>query len=148
MIQSVKRIFVAAIVVVLSACATAPGQKFSGLASPAKNQGDVYLYRTSALFASGQAFTVTLDGNKVGDLYNASYLHLRLSPGEYSLKVSPGGFAQSSDLPIQLDPGKTSFLQYDFTSGPLANVFFIGSSIQPRNQEQALLDMKELNSAK
>lgn len=147
MIQSIKRLFIVAMAVVLSACATAPGQKFSGLTDPGKDRGDVYLYRASALFASGQSFEVALDGKKVGDLFNASYLHLRLAPGKYTLKVSPGGLAKTSDLQIQVEPGVTSFYQYDFVTGPIANVFFIGSSIQPRKQEQALLDLKELNSA-
>lgn len=137
-----------ACVLFLGACATAPGPKFSGVAVPANDRSDVYLYRTNAFFANGQAFTVMLDGNKVGDLYNASFLHLQLLPGQHALKVSPGGMGKSSEFQIQLEPGTTSFLQYDFVTGPLANVFFIGSSIQPRNQEQAMLDMKELNSAK
>ncbi len=148
MIQSIKRIFVAAMAVVLSACATAPGPKFAGLTDPGKDQSDVYLYRTSAIFASGQSFEVALDGKKAGDLFNASYLHLRLAPGKYMLKVSPGGMAKTSDLQIQLEPGTVSFYQYDFVTGPLANVFFVGSSIQPRSREQALHDLKELNSAK
>jgi hypothetical protein len=91
---------------------------------------------------------VILNDSKVGDLYNASYLLLQLPPGSHLLKVSPGGLAQSSELKVQVEPTKTLFLKYDFVTGPLANIFFIGSSIQPRSQEQALLDMQELNSAK
>jgi len=132
----------------LGACATAPGPKFLGIATPVKNRGDVYLYRTSAIFAIAQAFEVTLDGRKVGELYNASYLHLRLPAGKFSLKVSPGGLSESSTRQIQPKPGKPIFFQYDFVTGPLANGFFVGSSIDPRSEAQALHDLKALNSAK
>ncbi|HCA26456.1 MAG TPA: hypothetical protein DEP05_02225 [Betaproteobacteria bacterium] len=54
------------ITAMLGACATAPGAKFSGIATPVKNRGDVYLYRKAAIFAFSQAFEVTLDGHKVG----------------------------------------------------------------------------------
>lgn len=148
MFYTAKRILIAAVAVVVSACATAPGPKFSGLATPNQDHGDVYLYRTSALFARAAAFEVMLDGAKIGNIYNASYLHLQLAPGSHLVKVSPGGLAQPSELQVQVEPAKISFLQYDFVTGPLANFFFIGSSIQPRSQEQALLDMKDLNSAK
>ncbi|MDP3291040.1 MAG: hypothetical protein Q8M43_03325, partial [Sulfuricurvum sp.] len=69
-------VFFAAIAFLFTACA--PGPKFSGLTVPKNNQGDVYLYRKNALFAIGSKFEIDLDGNKVGDLYNASYLHLQL----------------------------------------------------------------------
>lgn len=147
MIQKLKLLFVVTLVLALGGCATAPGHKFSGLADPAKDQGDVYLYRTSAFFAGGQAFEVMVDGKRVGKLYNASFIQLRLPPGSHALTVSPGGIAQSSDRRIQVEAGKTAFFQYDFTTGPLANVFFLGSSIEPRSEEHAMLDMKELNSA-
>lgn len=148
MFRSARLLFLIAIAALVSACATAPGQKFSGVAAPATDRGDVYLYRTSAFFSGGASFEVMLNGSKVGDLYNASYLHLQLPPGLHLLKVSPGGLAQTSDHKVQVEPAKTLFLQYDFVTGPLANIFFIGSSIQPRSKEQALLDMQELNSAK
>lgn len=133
---------------ILSACATAPGQKFAGIATPEKKQGDVYLYRTNALFAMGSSFEVTLNSQKVGELYNASYLRLQLAPGSYSLKVSPGVLAKSSDFTIVAEPGKSTFYEYDFVTGPLANAFFIGSSIKPRDSAQALIDLEKLNSAK
>lgn len=146
--QAIKFLIAAFATAMLSACVTAPGQKFAGILAPEKNQGDVYLYRTDALFSMGSAFEVALDSKKVGELYNASYLHLRLAPGRYNLKVSPGLLAQSSDLMIEAEPGKSRFYQYDFVTGPLANAFFIGSSIKPRDAAYALTDMEKLNSAK
>lgn len=94
------------------------------------------------------AFEVTLNSHKVGELYNASYLRLQLAPGSYSLKVSPGGIAKTSDFTIVAEPGKSNFYEYDFVTGPLANAFFIGSSIKPRDTAQALIDLEKLNSAK
>lgn len=138
-------IFFAATAFLFTACA--PGPKFSGLTTPKNDQGDIYLYRKSAIFAIGSKFEVDLDGNKVGDLYNASYLYLQLPQGKHILKVSPGAMAQSSTLEIQSEPNKIALYEYDFVTGPLANPFFVGSSIQPRTQEQALTDMKELNAA-
>lgn len=144
---SIRFLIAALLSVLLSACATAPGAKFAGVSTPEKLQGDVYLYRTSALFAMGSAFDVTLDNHIVGKLYNASFLRLRLEPGSHSIRVSPGGFAKSSDLAIEASPGKNSFYEYDFVTGPLANAFFIGSSIKPRETAQALTDLDKLKSA-
>lgn len=140
-----KIVFFTAIAFLFTACA--PGPKFSGITIPKNGQGEIYLYRKDALFAIGTTFEVDLDGNKVGDLYNASYLQLQLPEGKHILKVSPGMLAQSSTLEIQSEPNKVALYEYDFISGPLANPFFIGSSIQPRTQEQAIADMKELNAA-
>lgn len=145
--KSIKLFIAASAAVMLSACATAPGAKFAGISTPEKSRGDVYLYRTSALVSMGAAFEVTLDSQKVGKLYNASYLRLQLDPGSHSIKVAPGGLAKSSDLEIVAEPGKSSFYEYDFVTGPLANVFFIGSSIKPRDTAQALVDLDKLNSA-
>lgn len=140
-----KIIFFGAIAFLFTACA--PGPKFSGLTIPKNDKGNIYLYRKNALFAIGSKFEVDLNGNKVGDLYNASYLHLQLPVGKHTLKVSPSYLAHSATLEIQSEPNTISLYEYDFVSGPLANVFFVGSSIQPRTQEQAIADMKELNAA-
>jgi hypothetical protein len=145
--KSIKLFITASAAVMLSACATAPGAKFSGITTPEKSRSDIYLYRTNALFSMGSAFDVALDNQKVGKLYNASYLHLRLNPGSHSIRVSPGGLGKSSDLEIVAKPGINSFYEYDFVTGPLANAFFIGSSIKPRETAQALIDLDKLNSA-
>lgn len=145
-----RLLFVVATTLILSGCATAPGQKFSGFASPQKDKSDVYLYRTGAIFAVLQSFEVTVDGNKAGDLYNASYLRLQLAPGKHSLRVYPGGISVSSELEINAEPGKLAFYQYSCTPGPmglLTNGLFLGATIDPRSQEQAVLDLKNLKLA-
>lgn len=144
----IKLFITASAAVLLSACASAPGTKFSGITPPEKNQGDVYLYRGDALFSMGSAFDVALDSKKVGELFNASYLRLQLAPGNHQLRVAPGGLGKNSDLTIVAVAGKSRFYQYDFVTGLLANAFFIGSSIKPRASAQALNDLKKLKSAK
>lgn len=133
---------------VLLACATATGPAFSGVEPTAADQGDVYLYRKSGLYASGAAFAVSLDAKQVADLPNASFVRLRLPPGKYTLNVNPGPLTKTSDLTVQVEPGKSSFYQYTFISNVLANVFFLGSAIEPREDATALADLKELKASK
>ena len=144
----IKFLTIMVVAIAMAACATATGPKFSGVEPSAADQGDVYLYRTSALFAVGQAFSVFLDGKQITDLPNASYIRVRLSPGNYRLKVSPGPLTKTSELAVKVEPGKTNFYQYDFVSNPLANVFFLGSAIEPREPAKALADLKELQASK
>jgi len=130
-VRAIKFLTTILVAGMLAACATATGPKFAGLEPASAVQGDVYLYRTSALFGIAQAFDVHLDDKKIADLPNASYVRLRLPPGSYSLKVAPGGMTKTSELGISVEPGKSRFYQYDFVSGPFANVFFIGATIGP-----------------
>lgn len=147
-LRGIKILAATVIAGLLGACATATGPKFSGLELPSADQGDVYLYRTSAFFGIGQSFDVYLDGRKIADLPNASYARLRLTPGSYVLKVVPGGMAKTSDLRISIEPGKSQFYQYNFVTGPLANLFYIGATIEVREQSKAFEDLKELQASK
>lgn len=131
----------------LCGCATAPGGKFSQLKNLVPDKGDVYLYRDDAFFAIGDAFSISVDGQAAGSLYNASYLVLRLPPGLHSLKVAPHALAKSSVKEIDVKPGEASFWQFDFVTGPLANAMFIGSSIQSRDPALAVENMKALSEA-
>jgi hypothetical protein len=131
----------------LVACG-APGPQFSALAPLAPEQGDIYLYRTSVLFAMAQPFSVSLDGAVAGSLYNASYLHFRLPPGKHALLVVPGPLTKTSTLDIDVVAGQAAFFQYDFASSALGNLFFVGSAIEPRDRERALHDLRELKAAK
>jgi hypothetical protein len=148
MIRLAKFIFVALLVSIFTGCASGP--QFSGVAPPASDLGDVYLYRTSTLFAMAQAFDVSLDGKPVGSLYDGSYLHLRLPAGKYALRVSPGGSAKISTIEIQPELGRAIHFQFDYPYDsrytPLSN--FAKSSIQPRSSEIALQALTQLKSAK
>lgn len=132
----------------LAGCATATGPKFSGIVKPAADKGNVYLYRTDGLFAMGEAFTVTIDEQQIELLPNASYLHFTMSPGRHALKIKPTALGKTSELAIKVEAGKTQFYQYDFVSGPLGNMFFLGSAIEPRDEAAALAALRELQAAK
>lgn len=131
----------------LSACATAPGPQFSGVGKPTPTRGDIYLYRGEAFFASGQAFNVKVNGADAGQLFNASFLKLQLTPGEHTLTVDPGPLTKVSSKPIRVEGGKTGFYEYSFVTGPLANVFFLGSDIEHRDEAKAMEDLKALKAA-
>lgn len=131
----------------LQGCATPMGPAFSKPQAPEAGKGIVYLYRTSAFFAIAQSFQVQVDGKETGTLPNASYLALQMPPGLHALTVVPGGMARSSTRNIEVKAGTTAFYQYDFVTGPLANAFFVGASIEPRNETVALSDLKELKGA-
>ena len=146
--KNTLRLCIALLLLQLSACATAPGQAFSQIEQPKSDKGNIYLYRTGALFAIGEGFNVQVDNKDSGKLFNKSYLMFSLSPGKHVLKVSPKGIAAKvSELNVEAAAGATSFYQYDFVTGPLANFFFVGSSIAPREKDVALTALKELKSA-
>lgn len=146
--RATKFLAIIGIATTLAACAPmATGPKFAGVEPSAADKGDVYLYRGSAFFAMAQVFGVAVDDKPVANLVNNSYIRLRLPPGGYKLKVSPGGLAKTSELPINVTPGANTFYEYDFVTGPFANIFFIGSAIEPREQNKALAALKELQAS-
>lgn len=132
----------------LSACASAPGQKFAGMDKPTTDKADIYLYRGDAFFAVGQTFSVAVNGVQAGELFNASYLKLQLPPGEHIITVDPGALTKSTSKTIRVQGGEVGFYEYSFVSGPLANVFFLGAEIEPREEGKALQDLKGLKAAK
>jgi hypothetical protein len=144
----IKALSIACLAIVLTACATAPGQQFSGVSKPATDKADIYLYRGDALFAVGQAFSVEVNGAQAGELFNASYLKLQLPPGEHTLTVSPGPLTKSTSKTIRVQGGQVGFYEYSFVNGPLANVFFLGAEIEPREEGKALADLKSLKAAR
>ncbi len=137
----------AASLLALAGCA-APGPKFSGLQTIPQGDAELIVYRKSALFASGQPMPLLIDGNQVGELYNASYLQQLLAPGKHHIKVSPGFLSQTAETTVTLAAGERKFLHLDFPTGPLANVFFVGIALNERDEKMALEEIKEFNSAK
>lgn len=132
--------------IVLAGCA-APGPKFSGLKEVPKTNAELIVYRKSALFASATAMPVSVDGAQVGELYNASFLELPLPPGRHSIRVTPGPLTQSAETTVALTAGERKFLHFDFPTGPLANIFFIGVTLDERDEKTALEDIRDLGSA-
>ncbi len=132
----------------MAACASATGPQFSGIATPVADQGDVYLYRTEAFSAGGDAFTVKLNDKEIDPLANGSFQHLRLAPGSYALTVKPSGLAKTNAVTLEVQAGKTLFYRYEFPTGILANLMFLGSSIEAKDQATALTEMKTLKAMK
>jgi hypothetical protein len=102
--------------------------------------GVVHLYRTSAFFGVLQSFDVFVNDMKVGELANGTNLRIVLKPGSFRFRVSPGWNAASSERLVRVSQGDITHYQYDFATGPLANAFFIGSSIEARSNDKAKQD--------
>lgn len=145
--HAIKTLIVLTLTALLAACATAPGQKFSGVGKPAADKAEVYLYRGDAFFAMGQAFNVKVNGAEAGQLFNASFLKLKLAPGEHTLTVDPGPLTKSASKTIRVQGGEVGFYEYSFVNGPLANVFFLGAEIEQRDQAKAQEELKSLKAA-
>ena len=149
MIQKIKFVTLAFVIgVILTGCASAPGAKFSGLENVPPSTAELIIYRQSAFFAMGQTVPVLVDGNKVGELYNGSYLQQQLAPGSHAIKVTTGAFGKSAEATMQISAGERKFLHFDFVTGPLANIFFVGDSLKERSDADAMADLKTLSSAK
>lgn len=131
----------------LVGCASAPGTPYAGLEPLEAGKGDIYLYRTKALYAIAQAFGTSVQDRESGDLYNGSYLLFRLSPGTYELAVNTGPSGKTSRRKVEVKAGERSFFQYDFPTGLFANFMFLGAEIEPRSQTVAEADLKGLSAA-
>ena len=142
-----SKLFLLAVAAFLTGCATAPGPPFTALEPPGAGKGAIYVYRTERFFAAGQAFTVLIDKTKTGEIQNASYLRRELAPGKYTLTIAPGGFAKYFEHPMTVEAGKTTFYDFDFNSGILANAFFIGSEIVQREPGPAVEALKTCKRA-
>src|SRR6185369_1432311 len=113
---------------------------------PASDLGTIYLYRQSAFFARGTAFDVLVDGRKIGELKNSSFLALRAAPGKHRLTVVPFFAAKKSDSLLNFEAGATQYLEYTFATGPFANNLFVGSAIEPRDRAQAAAELAPLEN--
>ena len=132
----------------LTGCASAPGAKFSGLQNVPSGTAELIVYRQSAFFAKGTVMPVLVDGTKIGALYDGSYLQQQLTPGNHTIKVTPSALGQSAEANVQLAAGQRKYLHFDFPTGPLANVFFVGDSLKEQSETDAMADLKALSSAK
>lgn len=131
---------------VLQGCA-APGPTFATLEQASAGQGNLYLYRKSALYAVGAKYKVrSEDGRLVGELYNASYLLLPLSPGKHRFSVDEGGFTKPKSFEVDVKPGQNYFVEYDSSKGLLLGWGLLSDSTA-RTETQAIADLKGLNRA-
>lgn len=130
----------------LAGCA-APGAPFATLEPVISGKGNLYLYRKSALYAVGAKYKVrAADGTLVGELYNASYLLLPLSPGKHLFSVDEGGFVKPKPFEVDVKPGQNYFVEYDSSKGLLLGWGLLSESAA-RSEAQALSDLRGLNRA-
>ena len=139
---------IAAATLALSGCATPTGVAFTTEAALATGQAQVYLYRKSALYASTQSFTVKLDQKDVGELFNGSYMQLPLAPGQHVISVKPGALGKTYEHTVQLTDKQTQYLEFEMPAFLLGNAFHLGSSIVPRDVQQAKADLQGLKGVK
>ncbi|MEQ1674058.1 MAG: DUF2846 domain-containing protein [Candidatus Nitrotoga sp.] len=141
----------ASFVLLLSACASSPGEKFAGVAPLDAKYGDLYLYQTKNSTGTAREngeYEVVLNGKKVGALYNASFLHLRIPPGRYTLQVYPAHHAREGYESIEVQAGKVTYYRYQFFPDHLRqNVSRYRSLIQFKAADEAVSELKDLNSA-
>lgn len=132
----------------LAACATATGPAFTQLEAPLSNKAQLYLYRKSALYASGASYAVAnvATKQKLGELFNASYLVLPLDAGKHVLSVDERGFTSAKTFEVQAEAGKNYFVEYDSSKGLLLGWGLLSGSAA-KTEAQALVDLKELRRA-
>ena len=147
-ITSVKVAAILAVALVASGCATPTGTAFTTAAIVPDGQAQVYLYRQSALLAGGQSFSVQLNKQAMGELFNASYMRLTMAPGEHVLGVSPGAISKTYEIKLTLADKQTQYVEFELPHFLLANAFLLGSNITPRTPEQGALDMQGLKAVK
>ena len=136
-----KAISLAAIATALmltSGYATPTGTPFTTASTPPEGQAQVYFYRKSAIGAAGQSFSVELNKQAMGELYNASYMRLTLAPGEHVLGVSPSAISKTYELKLTLTDKQTQYVEFELPPILLFNTFLLGSSITPRTSEQGV----------
>lgn len=141
----------ASIVLLLSACASSPGEKLAGAAPPDTKYGDFYLYQTkdsTGMVREKGKYDVVLNGKNVGALYNASFLHLRIPPGKYTLQVYPAHHAREGYEQIEVEAGKVTYYRYQFfPDHPRQNVSRYRSLIQFKAADEAVSELKDLSPA-
>ncbi len=141
----------ASFVLLLSACASSPDKKFAGVVPLDAKYGDLYLYQTrdsAGTFRENGKYDVVLNGKKVGALYNASFLHLRIPPGKYTLQVYPAHHAREGYEQIEVEAGKVTYYRYQFFPDHLRqNVSRYHSLIQFKAADEAVPELKSLNPA-
>ena len=125
-------------------CDSTEGPAFSGLAAVAPETAHVYLYRRGALAAYAQGFDVLVDGNIRGQLSNASYLRLSLTPGQHLLQVAPGPRAAMVNVDVAAEPGKALFFEFVFSTGLDLQPLFDAAMIASREQREAMLTLPKL----
>ena len=125
-------------------CDRAEGPVFPGLPAVAPETAQLYLYRRGAMAAYAQGFDVIVDGKIRGQLSNASYLRLSLTPGRHLVQVAPGLRASVTNVEIEAQPGKNMFFEFVFSTGLDMQPLFEDALIANREEREAMLTLPKL----
>ena len=136
-----------AIVLITASSKRPAGSVFVDLAPTVADRADVYLYRGHALAAIGDAFTVRVDGQRVGMLHDASYLQLSLSPGRHRLEVAPGGIAEPVTVDVAAEAGRRAFYEFRFPTGLAMRPSFPDAAIVQIDRDAALAALPRLHGS-
>ena len=147
-ITSAKLAAICAVALVATGCATPTGATFTKAEAAPDGQTQVYLYRKWAFQAGGENFSVQLDKQDMGVLFNGSYMRLTVAPGQHVLSVKPGVFSKTYETTTQLADQQTQFVEFAVPALVLTNPFMLGSDIAPRTPEQGVADMQGLKGVK
>lgn len=122
--STVASLLVMMLVLALVGCATAIGLTFQRMPNVPTDQGVVYIYRPSAIVGLAVAFRIAIDGEFAGEVRNAGYLPLILSPGIHVVNISP------FESRLQATPSSTP-LDINVTAGGSHYVRMIPSMTGP-----------------
>lgn len=118
--RSASLLFVAAVCLVLGACATS-GPKFSEArpfaAAPAAGDGRIYVYRTAVLGMAVQP-EVRINGEVVGTATPSGYFYVDRKPGNYEITTTT---EVERKLSLTLDKDQTRYVRLGISMG-----FFVG----------------------
>ena len=75
-------------------------------------------------------------------------MQLSLAPGPHVISVKPGALGKTYEHTVQLTDTQTQYLEFEMPAFLLGNAFHLGSSIVPRDTQQAKADMQGLKGVK
>jgi hypothetical protein len=131
----------------ITGCATPTGQVFNASAKPPEGQAQVYVYLKSPMPGHGSGFDVKLDQQHAADLLSNAYVQLPVTAGEHVLGVTPP-LAKTFTQNFTAQPGNTYYFEFELPPMLLANVFYLGASLTPRDAAKAQADMAGLKGVK
>ena len=159
-LKAIAAAAVATAMLLTSGCATPTGAAFTTAEAAPDGQAQVYLYRRSVFYASGQSASVQVNNKDMGELFNASWMRITLPPGEHVLGVKPSPISKTYEIKLQLEDKQTQYVEFavshsslPYVSGnapmnAILSALMAGSSIAPRTPGQGVAEMQGLKSVK
>lgn len=149
-----KALFLLICTLILNGCSSS-GERFKNFEDVADNKSSLYVYSTSKEVPIW--LTIFIDGQEQFSLNKAGFIFTELDPGQHEIKVGVKSFNDSwirGEIIRSLDfeEGKTNVLRFELTrsiSHSALNkelLFSASAALISVNEEQAILDLKKLNS--